>query len=75
MITYPELLALLVFVGMGIYISYLQHQLKKAHAAGQFMAMVLHDISTGEVEIERTDNGISIRKGDREVQVHQRRTP
>lgn len=70
MITYAEFVALSVFVGMGLYISYLRHQLNKATHAGSVMAMIIHDISTGEVEIERTEHGINIRKNDRQVSTH-----
>ena len=62
MITYAELFVLVVFVGMGIYISYLRHELKKSNRAGELLTMILHDVATGQVEIERTEHGISIRK-------------
>lgn len=62
MITYAELVALIVFVGMGLYISYLRHELKKSIRAGAMLTMVLHDITTNEVQIERTEDGIRIYK-------------
>ena len=62
MISYAELMALVVFVGMGLYISYLRHELKKSIRAGAMLTMVLHDITTNEVQIERTEDGIRIYK-------------
>lgn len=75
MISYAELIALIVFVGMGLYISYLRHELKKSNQAGAMLTMILHDVATGEVEIERTEHGIRIRQDNGEVSVHQCRTP
>lgn len=75
MISYTELMVLAVYAAMAGYIVYLQHQLKKAQHAGAFLTMVLHDMVNGDVEIERTSDGIRIRKDDREVSVHQRRAP
>jgi hypothetical protein len=72
MISAVELMVLAVYAAMAGYIVHLQIKLKKTEKAGAFLTMVLHDIATGEVDIERTDNGIRIRKGDREVQVRQR---
>lgn len=71
MISYAELMALIVFVGMGLYISYLRHELRKSIRAGEMLTMILHDVATGQVEIERTENGIVIRKDDRQVPSHQ----
>lgn len=71
MITYAELIVVFVFVGMGVYISYLRHELRKSNRAGEMLTMILHDVATGQVEIERTENGISIRKDDRQVSPHQ----
>lgn len=71
MITYAELIVMFVFVGMGVYISYLRHQLHKSNHAGEMLTMILHDIATGQVEIERTEDGIRIRKDDRQVSSHQ----
>jgi hypothetical protein len=71
MISYAELIVIVVFVGMGVYISYLRHELTKSNRAGQMLTMILHDIANGDAEIERTEHGISIRKDDREVPPHQ----
>ena len=71
MITYAELLVIFVFVGMGVYISYLRYELKKSNRAGELLTMILHDVATGQVEIERTDDGIRIRKDNRQVPSHQ----
>lgn len=62
MISYAELMALVVFVGMGLYISHLRSELKKSIRAGAMLTMVLHDITTNEVQIERTEDGIRIFK-------------
>jgi hypothetical protein len=70
MITYAELFALLVFGCMAGYIMYLQHQLSKAMRAGELLTMILHDIACGEVEIERTDDGIRIIKDNRQASPH-----
>ena len=71
MITYAELIVMFVFVGMGAYISYLRQQLLKSNRAGEMLTMILHDVATGQVEIERTEDGIRIRKDDRQVSPHQ----
>jgi len=71
MVSYAELIAMFVFVGMGVYISYLRHELKKSNRAGEMLTMILHDVATGQVEIERTEDGIRIRKDDRQVSPHQ----
>ncbi len=71
MISYAELIVIVVFVGMGVYISYLRHELKKSNRAGEMLTMILHDVATGQVEIERTEHGISIRKDNRQVSPHQ----
>ena len=71
MITYAELLVIFVFVGMGVYISYLRYELKKSNRAGELLTMILHDVATGQVEIERTDDGIRIRKDNRQTPIHQ----
>lgn len=71
MITYGELLVGVVYFAMAGYIVYLQLELKKSNRAGQMLTMILHDVASGEVEIERTEHGISIRKDDRQVQTHQ----
>ena len=71
MITYAELIVMFVFVGMGVYISYLRYELKKSNRVGEMLTMILHDVATGQVEIERTEDGIRIRKDDRQVSPHQ----
>lgn len=60
MISYVELMVLVVYAAMAGYIMYLQHQLKKAHKAGEFLTMVLHDMACGNVKIERTEHGIKV---------------
>ncbi len=60
MISYAELLVGMVYFAMAGYIMYLQHQLKKAHKAGEFLTMVLHDMASGNVIIERTEDGIKV---------------
>ena len=60
MISYAELLVGVVYFAMAGYIMYLQHQLKKAHKAGEFLTMVLHDMASGNVIIERTEDGIKV---------------
>lgn len=74
MITYAELFALTVFACMAGYIMYLQNELKKSNRAGELLTMILHDVATGQVEIERTEDGIHIRKDNREVSPLQRGT-
>ncbi len=71
MVSYAELIVMFVFVGMGVYISYLRYELKKSNRAGEMLTMILHDVATGQVEIERTEDGIRIRKDDRQVSPHQ----
>ena len=71
MITYAELFALTVFACMAGYIMYLQNELKKSNRAGELLTMILHDVATGQVEIERTDDGIRIRKDNRQAPIHQ----
>ena len=71
MISYAELIVMFVFVGMGVYISYLRYELRKSNRAGEVLTMILHDVATGQVEIERTEDGIRIRKDDRQVSPHQ----
>ena len=60
MISYAELLIGVVYFAMAGYIMYLQHQLKKANKAGEFLTMVLHDMANGNVIIERTEDGIKV---------------
>ena len=67
MITYAELLALSVFVGMGCYISYLRYKLKASEHKRYFLEMVIVDVLEGNVEIRRADNGFTIHKTERQV--------
>ena len=60
MISYVELMVLVVYAAMAGYIIYLQHQLKKAHKSAAMMMMILHDIASGEVEIKGASDGLSI---------------
>ena len=57
MITYAELMALSVFVGMGCYISYLRHKIE----------MVIVDILEGNVSIRKERDGFSVHKTERQV--------
>lgn len=57
-----ELLAIGIFVGMGTYISFLRYELGKAQMAAGLMASLLKDIADGHVNIERTADGIRMRK-------------
>jgi len=59
--TDTELIAVSVFVGMGVYISYLRIELHKAKVVAGMMAMLLHDIATKDAEIERTEDGIRVK--------------
>ena len=67
--TDTELIAVAVFVGMGVYISYLRAELYKAKAVAAMMAMLIQDVATKDVEIERTEDGIRVYKygADREA--------
>ncbi len=64
-----ELFAMGIFVGMGSYISYLRYELGKVKAVLGMTLMLIGDIADKDVEIERTPDGIRIRKPrvDREV--------
>jgi hypothetical protein len=61
MITYVELMVFVVYAAMAGYIMYLQHQLKKSNQAGALLTMLIRDMVEGDVEIERTDDGIRIK--------------
>ena len=61
MITYVELMVFIVYAAMAGYIMYLQHQLKKSNQAGALLTMLIHDMVEGDVEIERTNDGIRIK--------------
>lgn len=61
MITYVELMVFIVYAAMAGYIMYLQHQLKKSNQAGALLTMLIRDMVEGDVEIERTSDGIRIK--------------
>lgn len=61
MITYVELMVFIVYAAMAGYIMYLQHQLKKSNHAGALLTMLIRDMVEGDVEIERTNDGIRIK--------------
>jgi hypothetical protein len=67
MITDAELLAMAVFVGMGLYISYLRHILMSSERKRYLLEMVIVDLLEGTVEIRRADNGFTIHKTEQEV--------
>jgi hypothetical protein len=67
MITDAELLAMIVFVGMGLYISYLRHRLMSSEKKRYLLEMVIVDLLEGTVEIRRADNGFTIHKTEQEV--------
>ena len=67
MISYVELMVLVVYAAMAGYIMYLQHQLKKAHKAVAMLTMILHDIASGEVEIKGASDGFSIARKRQDV--------
>ena len=60
MITFMELIALLLFIGMGAYIIYLQQQLTEAKNVVFMMARALNDVASGDVELKRSERGIEI---------------
>ena len=68
MITFMELIALLLFIGLGAYIIYLQQQLKEAKNVIYMMSRALNDVASGDVELKRSERGIEIhmrkRNGD-----------
>jgi len=53
MISYVELFVLVVFVSMGVYISYLHHRLKESDRKRYFLEMVIVDVLEGNVEIRK----------------------
>ena len=61
MITYGELLVVCVFVGMGVYISYLHSEIRKHIRAGILLSALVHDVADGSVELERHEDGIRVR--------------
>jgi len=60
MITFMELIALLLFIGLGAYIIYLQQQLKEAKNVIFMMSRALNDVASGSVELKRSEKGIEI---------------
>jgi|LauGreDrversion4_2_1035121.scaffolds.fasta_scaffold106867_5 hypothetical protein len=67
MITYAELLALSVFVGMGCYISYLRYKLTTSEQKRYFLETVIVDVCEGNVTIRRERDGFSIHKTERQT--------
>ncbi len=67
MISYVELFVLVVFVSMGVYISYLRGILKSSEQKRYFLEMVIVDVLEGNVEIRRADNGFTVHKTERTV--------
>jgi hypothetical protein len=67
MITYAELMAMLVFVGMGVYISYLRHMLISSERKRYFLETVIVDVIEGNVTIRRERDGFSVHQTKREV--------
>lgn len=61
MITYAELFAVCLFVGMGVYISYLRYEIRGHIRAGMLLSALLHDVADGNVEIERYEDGLRVR--------------
>jgi hypothetical protein len=60
-ITYGELFAVCLFVGMGVYISYLRSEMRNHIRAGVLLSALVHDVADGNVEIERHEDGIRVR--------------
>lgn len=60
--TDTELIVVAVFVGMGVYISYLRYELTKHKIFASIATALLHDIATKEVEVDLIDEGIRVRK-------------
>ena len=67
MISYVELMVLVVYAAMAGYIMYLQHKLKGSEQKRYFLEMVIVDVLEGNVEIRRADNGFTIHKTEREA--------
>ena len=64
MITYGELFAVCLFVGMGVYSSYLRYEIRSHIRAGVLLSALVHDVADGNVEIERYEDGIRVRVKD-----------
>jgi len=60
-ITHGELFAVCLFVGMGVYISYLRSEIRNHIRAGVLLSALVHDVADGNVEIERHKDGIRVR--------------
>ena len=67
MISYAEMLVIMVFVGMGVYISYLRHILTVSERKRYFLETVIVDVLEGNVTIRRERDGFSIHKAEQEV--------
>jgi hypothetical protein len=67
MITYVELLVLVVYAAMAGYIVYLQSRLKASENKRRFLEMVIVDVIEGNVSIRREQDGFSIHKTERTV--------
>jgi hypothetical protein len=67
MISYGELFVIMVFVGMGVYISYLRHILVASERKRYFLETVIVDVLDGKVELRRVDDGFTIHKTERTV--------
>lgn len=61
MISTVELVVLLVYLGMAVYIVHLQDRLKKSERFGSFMAGLLHDVVEGNVEVHKTKDGFTVK--------------
>lgn len=60
--TDAELIAMAVFVGMGVYISYLHHKLNETRFHAGFMADILVRIARKELELKTNGEGFTIIK-------------
>jgi hypothetical protein len=67
MISYGELFVIMVFVGMGVYISYLRHILVASERKRYFLETVIVDVLEGNVTIRRERDGFSVHKTEQEV--------
>ena len=67
MISYVELLVLVVYAAMAGYIVYLQSRLKASDNKRRFLEMVIVDVIEGNVSIRREQDGFSIHKTKRTV--------
>ena len=67
MLTDLELLTVGVFVGMGVYISYLRDKLRASEYKRYFLERVIVDVIEGNVSIRREQDGFSVHKTERTV--------